>query len=233
MGIELHQFPKALGVPNLSQFCMKTEIWLRLAGLPYEVRAEADPRKGPVGKLPFIRDDGAVIHDSERIIAHLARKHGVDLDAGLGAEQRAVARAFERMLNEHSSWGVVYARWLEDDTWPTIRKLFFGRMPQPLRTLVPRIARRQVRAALWAQGLARHPREVLYGRIAEDVQALADHLGGKPFFMGELPTTVDATVYAFLANCWQVQLETPLKPLVGKHPNLVAYCERMRQRCFG
>ena len=51
--------------------------------------------------------------------------------------------------------------------------------------------------------------------------------------MGPQTTTLDATVYAFLANCWEVTLDTPLKAAVGQHPNLVSYCARMKLRCFG
>jgi hypothetical protein len=51
--IKLFQFPRMLGVPNVSPFCCKLETWLRIAQLPYEVVETRDPRKGPKGKLPF------------------------------------------------------------------------------------------------------------------------------------------------------------------------------------
>ena len=86
---------------------------------------------------------------------------------------------------------------------------------------------------LHGQGMGRHSPEQILRRAAQDIAAIAEHLNVKPYFMGERPTTIDATVYAFLANMWEVELDTPLKALVGKHKNLVAYCERMHGKCFG
>lgn len=34
--LRLFQFPRILGVPNLSPFCCKLETWLRIAGIPYD-----------------------------------------------------------------------------------------------------------------------------------------------------------------------------------------------------
>jgi len=233
MTIQLHQFPTALGMPNLSPFCMKVENWLRLAGLPYEIRWQPDPRKGPVGKLPFVVVDGETLCDSERIIARLSQKHGIDLDAGLSAEQRAVSHAFGRMLDEHTYWALVHARWIDPAVWRRFRRVFFGALPLPVRGLVATIAQRQVRRDLRSQGIGRHPEADLYARLAADLASLSALLGDQPFFFGEQPTKLDATAYAFLGNIWEAQLDTAAKPLLGVHTNLVAYCSRMRERCYG
>jgi glutathione S-transferase len=231
--ITLHQFPTALGVPNLSPYCMKVETWLRLAGLDYEIRWTPNPGNGPKGKLPFIKDGDKIIADSQNIIEHLERAHGVNLDAGLSAEQKAVAHAFTRMLNEHTYWALLYTRWIDRKTWPITREIFFGAMPPGLRQLVPLIARRKILRDLNGQGLGRHDPEEILRRAAQDIAALADHLGTRLYFMGDKPTNVDASVYAFLASFWEVRLDTPLKAVVTRHQNLVDYCERMRACCFG
>ena len=231
--IQLYQFPTALGVPNLSPFCMKAEVWLRLAGLPYEIKWTPNPGRGPKGKLPFIKDDGKIIPDSQNIIEHLEKAYGVNLDAGLSAEQKAIAHAFTRMINEHTYWAVVYHRWIDPKTWPTIRQTFFSFLPPGLRKVVSVIAQRQTRRDLHSHGLGRHTPEEILRRASQDIAAIAEHLNVKPYFMGDKPTNIDASVYAFLAGMWEIQLDTPLKALVGKHKNLVAYCERMRARCFG
>lgn len=232
MSIELLQFHSPRGWPNISPFCMKTETWLRLAGLDYRVVPQAIPN-GPLGKLPAVRDGGETIADSHCIIEQLAAKYGKDLDAGLDARQRAAARAFERLINEHLYWAIVYFRWIDPPGWTQTQKLLFARLPAPLRFVVPRLAQRGVRAQLKGQGLGRHPREEILRRTAQDLQALADWLGEKPYFMGESPTTLDASAYGFLGNMYAAPIVTPLRDLVAAHPNLVAYCERLRARCFG
>lgn len=44
-----------------------------------------------------------------------------------------------------------------------------------------------------------------------DLEAAAQLLGDKPFFLGAHPTTADAIAYGFLANLYLVPVETALK----------------------
>ncbi len=232
MSIELLQFPSPAGWPNLSPFCMKVETWLRLAGLDYRIVRQTMPG-GPTGKLPMVRDDGELIADSHSIIERLAIKYGRDLDVGLDARQRAASRAFERLLSEHLYWALVYFRWLDAPGWAQMRTLMFAGAPLPMRLAVPLLARRGVRAQLQGHGLGRHAREEILHRAAQDLRALADWLGDRPYFMAEAPSTLDASAYAFLANLHDAPITTPLTALVAAHPNLVAYCVQMQQRCYG
>ena len=230
--IRLHQFPTGWGLPNLSPFCMKVETWLRLAGLPYEVVVDRLPFKAPLGKLPVVRDGERVIPDSHTILEELGRAHRVDLDAGLTPAERATALAFTRLCSEHLYWALLHSRWADESGWNAVKPVFFGFLPAPVRPLIAALARRGTLQQLQGHGLGRHPAEEIYRRGAQDIAAIADALGDKPYFFGDRPTTIDATLYAFLANCWEVPMATPLKTAVGEHPNLIAYCRRMRERCF-
>lgn len=230
--IKLHVFPSGPEIPNYSQACMKLETWLKLAKLPYEIVKQPDSRKAPKGKLPYIVDGADTVPDSEAVIAYLSKKYEIDLDEHLSVEEQAVARAFERMLNEHAYFGMVYSRWIDPRGWRQTKPAFFGKLPPVLKQLVPALVRRTLRRDLHGQGLGRHAPEEIYGRVAQDLQAVSDYLGDQPYFMGREPTTIDATVYAFVGNCIEANLRTPLTELASQHANLVAYCARMRQRCF-
>lgn len=231
--IKLYQFPTAHGVENLSPFCMKVEVFLRLAGLPYEIKWTANPGKGPLGKLPFIRDeDGKVVCDSETIVEHLIRKHDLRIDAGLSPDEKAIGHAFQRMLSEHTYFALLYHRWINPKVWPITRQTFFGSIPAPIRGALATYVQRKTERDLKGHGLGRHNEAEINRRVQQDIAAIAEHLNVKPYFMGDKPSSIDATVYAFLANMWEVQVDTPLKAIVGAHKNLVAYCERMRSRCF-
>ena len=72
--IKLYQFEPAFGLPNASAFCMKVETYLRMARLPYEIARNADIRKAPKGKMPYIEDKGQVIADSGFIVAGCSKK---------------------------------------------------------------------------------------------------------------------------------------------------------------
>ena len=231
--IKLYQFPPAFGTPNASPFCIKAELLLKMAGLGYETVVTPDPRKGPKGKLPAIEDNGRIIGDSEFIRRHIERSHGFDFDKGLDQRARAVAHAFARMIEERSYWVMVYGRWIDDRNWPILREAFFGAMPPVLRSILPAMFRRKVRGYLHGHGIGRHARDDIYSLGVSDVRALADWLGEKPYFMGEAPSGVDATVYSFTENILTPPFETPMKAEAMKHPNLVAYTKRMRERYFG
>ncbi|MCB1887405.1 MAG: glutathione S-transferase family protein [Rhodocyclaceae bacterium] len=231
--IRLYQFPPGFGLPNASPFCMKIETWLRLAGLPYETDNRGLVMRAPKGKLPFIEDDGTRIADSGFIIEHLVRTHGVDPDAGLSDAQRATSLAFTRLLEEHLYWAVVHTRWFEPEGWRRTRETFFGAMPLPMRLLVPALARRGLRRQLMGHGMGRHSRDEMMALGCRDIDAVADQLGDKPWFHGDRPSTIDATLHAFLANLLWVPIDSPIKAHAAAKPNLTPYCQRVHTHCFG
>lgn len=230
--ITLHQFPPALGLPNASPFCLKLELYLRMAGLPYRNAYTLELHKAPKGKLPWIDDDGTAVADSGLIIDYLKRKYGDPLDAGLNPEPRALALAITRLIEEHLYWAVLYDRWITPQGWAMTRPAFFGTLPRPLRAIVPLVARRGIRAELQGHGMGRHAPEQIHALGVADVDALAVLLGGQEFFLGAQVSSVDAIATAFLANILMVPLETPIKSAAVGHGNLAAYCRRMAGQYF-
>src|SRR5262252_2167235 len=130
--ITLYTFGPGFGLPDPSPFVMKAETLLKMAGLPYRTET-GGLRKAPKGKLPFIDDDGVRVADSTFIRWHLEKRHGVDFDRGLSAEQRAVAWAFEKMAEDNLYWALVHARWTEDANFRKGPAKFFAKIPAPLR----------------------------------------------------------------------------------------------------
>lgn len=229
--ITLYQFPAAFGLPNPSPFCFKVETYLRMTGEPYEIK-RGNPQKAPKGKLPFIKDGGVVVSDSAHILQHLVKTRGDKLDQGLSAADRALGHAIRRMIEEGLYFCLVYARWVDDVGFSAGKDELFGAMPAVARAFVPGIARRMVKKQVHAQGTGRHAPEDVFAMLEADVTALAGLLGDKPYFLGDNPTSVDATAYAHLALLlWSPLSESASAP-VKKHANLVAYCERMKARYF-
>jgi glutathione S-transferase len=94
------------------------------------------------------------------------------------------------------------------------------------------LARRSLAQQLHAQGIGRHLPEEIYRIGTADIDALSLLLGNEPYFLGAEPSSVDAAAYAFLANILDVPLDMPLMQAARSHPNLPAYCERMRVRYY-
>lgn len=232
MALKLYQFPAALGLPNASPFCMKLETYLRMTGLPFEVRPVTDPRRAPKGKLPYIDDGGTVLADSNLILDYLKGRYGDPLDDWLDAEQRAIALAVQRLIEEDLYWALLYWRWFDPEGWKMTREAFFGTLPGPLKAIVPNLARRGIGKELWGHGMGRHRPEEIFAIGMKDLTAVADFLGRKPFMMGERPSTLDAVAYATLANTIAVPGDGPLKRHALQYPRLADYCGRMRQRYY-
>lgn len=230
--ITLYQFQAAFNQVSGSPFSVKGHVLLKMAGRDYVVENLVDPRKAPKGKLPYIDDEGEKIADTAFIRQHLERKYQVDLDAGLNAAERATARAFASLMEDHLYWAGVYSRWIDDAGWPIVRDTFFTGLPGPLKVIIPPIARSQVRKQIWGHGLGRHSANEIYALAGADIEAVSDFLADKPFFMGKEPTSADASVYPMIAAIVEAPFESPLKKTGLARENLTAYCERMRGRYF-
>lgn len=228
--IELLQFPPAFGLMNASPFCMKVEVFLRLAGLPYRCVDQALPMRMPKGKLPALRDGGALIPDSQTIIEYLQQRHAAQLAPALRGPEPATDLPLRRMVEEHAYFALLWLRWIDDAGWALTSSTFFGKMPAPLRAFVPALVRRKIGRDLAGQGMGRHRKEEICARAAADLAALAAALGRQAHFGGDTPSALDASVYAFLANVLWVPLESPLKAAAQALPKLVDYAERMRER---
>lgn len=230
--IQLFQPPPHLGLPNLSPFCMKLEAWLKLAELDYDVVITGDPSKGPTGKIPWIVDDDQPIGDSSLIIQHLGAKHGIDLDEGLTAGQRALSRAIEIMVEDRLYWVLVYSRWIEPENWEIIKGLFFGKIPAPLRAIIAPLVQRRVRRSLWGQGLMRHPRDDIYGFGEGDIEAISALLGEKQYLIDGRVRLVDLTAVSVLAGiAIPEEINSPVKDAVRTDARLMDYIARVNAAC--
>lgn len=232
MMLKLYQFPSLWELPNASPFCMKLETYLRMAKIPFEAVTVFNPRKNPKGKLPCICVDGKKIADSGLIIDYLQQKYGDTLDHHLTQEQKAAALPLRRMLEEHLYWIMVYSRWLDERYWKISEDVFFAHLKGPLRYFIPKLVRRKLCSDLRQQGIGRHSTTEIYQLGIDDLQALSVFLAQHPFCMGNEPSSVDACVYAFLANILQPPIPSPLQDYAKSQKQFLAYCERMQQRFY-
>ncbi|MEM1133413.1 MAG: glutathione S-transferase family protein [Pseudomonadota bacterium] len=232
MAITLVKFRSGMGVPCPSTFCMKAEILLKMANLDYESSILDDPRKSPKGKFPYIIDDGKEIADSHFIQRYLEQSYDADFDPDLTQQQRAISHGMARMVEERLYWALVYNRWIDEANWRDTAQFWFGTMPPIMRNIVPIVARRQVRASLHGHGLGRHNQKDTYGLGAEDIAALAAHLGDQDYMFGDTPTALDAIAYPVITNILTPPVASPLREAAQQHPLLAAYVTRCTERWF-
>ncbi|MGA8170094.1 MAG: glutathione S-transferase family protein [Methylocystis sp.] len=229
--ITLYCFRSAPGLPDISPFVAKTMLLLKLAGLEYEENRNGYP-KAPKGKLPYIDDEGTIVADSTFIRWHIEKAHGVDFDAHLTPEQRAIGWATEKMCEDHLYWILVRGRWLDDANFARGPAKIFDRAPAPTRPVIKWMVRRKVAKSLYLQGIGRHTGEEAAALGVRDVEALATLLGDQPYLFGETPSGADATVFAFVAGLLSPSWESPVRDAAASKANLVAYRDRVLAKYF-
>lgn len=220
---------KGWGVLNPSPFCMKVELYLRMANIDHEVVETVSLAKSPKHKLPYVEDGGRTLGDSAFIIDELERTHG-PLGGAITPEQHATIHPIRRMLEESLYFAIVYSRWQADLGWPHARQLFFGALPLPVRALLPGVARRGVLKQLHQQGYGRHSVEEIRRIGDDDLTALARFVDGKQYALGDRISMYDATLLAFVENVLSVNVPSTLKDKARTLPSLVAYADRLRPK---
>jgi glutathione S-transferase len=230
--LRVFTFSPAWGLPSGGPFAIKLLAWLELAGIPYDQIIEDNPRKGPKGKNPWIELDGERIGDSELIIELLSRRFGIDLDAGLSNEQKAVGLAWRRTFEEHFHQVLEWELFEHEAGATYLRNSLGSKLPPVVGPALFTVLRSQFRRQLYARGIGRHTPEVIATKGRADVDALGSFLGDRVFLLRERPSTADTAVFGLLAPMVYWPMRTPVATHLKSAPTIVAYCDRMRQRCF-
>lgn len=218
------------GLPSISPFCLKLATWLRMTDMPHETVIEDDPRKGPKRKSPWIEDGEVRMGDSELIIEHLKRTRGVQPDAHLGSRDAAIGLCLQRTFEEHFHQITEYALWHLDQGWEQSSHHFDRVLPRMVAPLIKPLIRSGCRKEGLVRGVARHTSEEIAAMARADLEAARAILGDKPYLFGDQPTTADCTVYGFLAVTLYAPIEYFGKRELEDMDELVAFCDRMRDR---
>jgi glutathione S-transferase len=221
--LTLYSYPELFGVADNNGYGLKVYAFLKLAGVPFVHEHIFDASAAPRGQLPYVVDDGETIGDSETIIAHLVSKYRLTIDADLTPAQRMMNLLVTRMLDD-LYWVMSYSRWKDDRYFPAFRETFMAQHAQIDEAGMNK-ARDYNAQRYHFQGIGRYAPDQAYARGLADLQVLADLVPAAGYVHGEMPTSIDAGIYGFIANIHFFPIPTPLKAFVTAHPNLVRHCE--------
>ena len=229
--ITLYTFGTAFGLPDPSPFVTKTEVLLKMAGLPYCTDTKGF-NKAPKGKLPYISDGEDIVANSTFIRIHLERRYNIDFDKWLSSKERGFAWAVEKLCEDHLYWLLVHARWVDDANFKRGPARFFDAAPLPFRPYVKWLIRRQMKQALHAQGAGRYSeseRTILADRVFSSLSSI---LGDKPYIMGHQPCGADASVFAFVLGALCPVSDSGMRTSAKSYSNLKDYCARLHQQYY-
>jgi glutathione S-transferase len=231
--LTLYQLPALWSCFSASSFCAKLEAFLRWQNIPHTTVTVHDMRGAPKGKVPYIEDENGKLGDSTLIIEYLSKKHGLNPDASLTPEQKAIARSMRYLCEESIYWAGVYLRWVDEAGAAIIKKDVFGKAPALVRWLIMPLIFKNIKKQLHMQGMGRHSKEEIIAIACADLKSLSDYLGGKTYFFGDTMTTLDLVVFSIVGNLISVPFNDPVCQQARNTANLVAHAERVRSRCFG
>jgi glutathione S-transferase len=225
--LTLFSYPELFGVADNNPYGLKIFAFLKLCGLPFRHQHIFDASSAPRGQLPYIDDDGEIIGDSDRIIAHLIRRNGLTIDDALTAPQRDVDLMVRRLLDD-LYWVMSYSRWRDDAYWPLFRDEILKTHANVSAESLER-AREYNFQRYYYQGIGRYDRDAAFARGLADLEVLAKLVPEQGFPFGPQPTSIDAAIYGFIANIYFFKIETPLRAFVASHANLVRHCETIHK----
>lgn len=81
-------------------------------------------------------------------------------------------------------------------------------------------------------GTGRHSAEEIFEFGMQDIDALSACLGDKNYFLGDKPTSLDASAFGFLINTLGCPIESPLKEHGLSKDNLRNYVERIKLKYY-
>jgi glutathione S-transferase len=220
--ITLYSYPGLFGVADNNGYGLKVFAFLRLNGMPFRHEHLFDASAAPRGQLPYIVDDGETVGDSDTIIAHLIAKHALTIDAGLTAAERATSHLITRMLDD-LYWVMSYSRWKDERFWPAFRDALLREHPS-LTEAGLRKAQDFNFQRYYFQGIGRYTPDAAYARGLADLSVLAELIPAQGYLHGGKPTSIDASIYGFIANIYFYEIDTPLKQFVVSHANIVRHC---------
>jgi hypothetical protein len=230
--IKLHSYHRNFGLINASPFCMRLEVFCKLANIEYEftpLMNSKEMKLAPKGKFPYITTkDGKKIGDSSFIIEYLTKEYNITLDNHLSDKEKAVSHAFTKLCTEELYWVILYLRWFDPKGWNITKEAYFGAAPKLLRNFIAEKIKKDLYKQFYGHGMGRHSHDEIYHLGVIGVTAIREYLGDNNFFMGDKPTTIDSCIYSFIANFME-PIDNPVKSFILENKNLIDYCERMRK----
>lgn len=223
----LHVFPRDTArIPSMGHFVMKLETYLRIHKIPFQL--DFNFAGGPKNKTPWIEYNGVTMGDSQLIMQYFNKTFNVDMNSHLSKEERAIAWAIQKWLEEYTYWLNVHTRW----------SIFFEDMLTQIlnvsRWVVSfmKIVRKpKIERTTYTVGIGRHSDEEVHKMMVNDLRMFADILGTKKYIMGDKVTETDCAAFGVLSQIrWCTPESDPGHQLLtsGELKNVIDYLDRIK-----
>ncbi|MDO5651499.1 MAG: glutathione S-transferase C-terminal domain-containing protein, partial [Moraxella sp.] len=107
-----------------------------------------------------------------------------------------------------------------------------GGAPAEIKPAIAAAMRENARNELHGHGIGRHSAEQIYAFAIADIAAVLEYLGDKPFFFGDTPTTIDATIAGLFANALANNFDWAVGDYLQTKPQVAEYVARFEAAVF-
>ncbi|XP_077377709.1 metaxin-3 isoform X1 [Festucalex cinctus] len=222
------------GLPSVHNESLVVLAYAKFSGAKVNISPIDLTWKTLTATVPELVCGDTSVKDPSQILNFL-RKQRFNADYELSARQGADTMAYIALLEEKLQPALLHTFWLDAEIYANLtRPWFAARSPFPLNFLVPgRHANSARSRVLLTKGEAPLSRinEVegkLYSDAKECLNLLSYRLGAANFFFGNLPTSLDAFVFGFVAPLHKAPLpNSPLQSHLRKLDNLTHFCDNI------
>mmetsp|Transcript_33665 Transcript_33665/g.82599 ORF Transcript_33665/g.82599 Transcript_33665/m.82599 type:complete len:276 (+) Transcript_33665:3-830(+) len=163
----------------------------------------------------------------------IRRRCGTKTDSGLTKTQKAESLAFATLVEGELGRARVYEWFAVEENFLVVRAAYATGLVFPINVFMPMARKRKALSAL-PKEVAFEPDHHIYDGVEECLRSLSERLGDrKPFFYGDSPSALDATVYGYLALALYAPLrKSRVRQILSEYPNLVQLVNRVKQEWF-
>ncbi|KAG8235511.1 hypothetical protein J437_LFUL015745 [Ladona fulva] len=233
--MELDVWEGEWGLPSVDLKCLQAMTLAKISHAELKINPTNNPFKTPRGMLPVFKCGKTVLDDFQDIASYL-RRNNYNSDYGLSTTECADIIAYTHMLQEKLLPVIQYTWWIDAKNYTEFTRPWYAKaLPFPLNFYYPgryeKDAKSMIEAMFDIDDLA-VIEAALFSKAEICLNALSIRLGDNDYFFAQ-PSSLDATVYAYLAPILKCPFpSTVLQQHLKNCNNLVAYVSRMSRRYF-
>lgn len=221
-----------------SNDCLQVMVYIRMTEAPVLFKTD----KNLLSRFnihPIFTNGNIQLTTAEDILAYLCERH-YNLDYNLSPKQCSEVYAFSNMVKLHMQAITQYIWWLDSKNYEHWTLTWYSRnLSLPFCKIYPHVHRKAAKCLVdeiiciagdaESDVVGKH----VYSIAAEIFATIAVRLGSSEYFYGNSPSSLDVTVYAFLAPLVYIPFPSQdIGELLNSWPSLVNFVKRISSRVF-
>ncbi|XP_072272420.1 metaxin-3 [Pyxicephalus adspersus] len=227
------------GLPSVHPESLVVLTYARFVGAPLKLNPVDYTWSSIQGFGPILISKDEVTTQPTNILNFL-RKQKYNADYVLSAREGSDTLAYIALLEEKLLPAMLHTFWVDAENYSSVtRPWYSSHTPFPLRFYLPgKMSREALNRILVTKGKPplyslNEVEAQVYKDAKECLNLLSNRLGASRYFFAEMPTSLDAFVFGYLAPLYKAHLpKVQLKEHLKQLPNLCEFCDHILSAYF-